>query len=727
MARRRHVALPLRPIVGAVGVARKRQSRRRAAAARANQVHTITTVPGQQAVPTGSAAAPQRKAPIPTRKSRSATWRYKHRRLLPVAYVALALAVSKAMLHVTWLALIGLLVASCMAVASVFWIKRTSAEPVELWDWLAARLHVEQDVNDGAADIEPAQTWQSVLIANLTPRRGAQLSAVWAGLWWLSPTPGKLSAWILVLSAGVVIAFRKAHFVVKPIIIDAADETKQDAWAEFIAAKGPLEGSKMVGWSDLHSPRNGDLIGWTAGIVLPRGSKGATAVATDELRGQIGTVYDVARPGVLFDLDRDSEQRFVLSVIDQPGGNALDVVHPFVQSDFDPETGISTHSIRADWTDAQVRSYDRGAGAYHWHFSGMNGAGKSEGLENVLRQTTQHNLIVPVFADLGDLTFTDWKPLAPAWETAPDRCLQLLANLCDLIRYRQRQMAQMRRIKLHATGEVVVRAVLPEGEEYDDGADIGVVRIYPLSPATPLVQLVFDEWHLLWGNTAQLPGMKRMETIGTKCLEHTAFIVGQGRKAMISAMLATQSTSVTEGFGNSPYIRQQVQAGNMIGYRNGNSAGGQAFGGEIIVDPSTIPKDRKGACFLTSPVDARDAMSRTIWVQEPMLLNSLIRIPQLAADELAILRQGLDDNSEATPAPRAAIPAPRKGPSADLVMDVRAWIAENGPILRKPIVDHFKNAGRGSSTIVDQVLKVLKDEGVVTSTNGLYEMTEVHA
>jgi uncharacterized membrane protein YphA (DoxX/SURF4 family) len=688
-SRRRGTPIPLRPVAAVVKLSRRRQAKSQAKQDRKFRSAVISAAAGK---PVNPSEIKVESADV--RKARGRAFRYRHRKTLGSVYVGAVLALSKAMLHLSWTALPGMLLAVVLAVAAVLWIRRTSTTataPQAETIWPRFNTLVGQ-----IPDRFPR------VAARLSPRCAAITVTVLAGLWWVLPLHVRPAAWSMAITITLACIARRRRFRIR--VVETTPQTREEDWANYIA-KSELAGSKMAGSDPLASPRDGRLIGWTAGIVLPRGSKGAQAVATDELRGRIGTVWDVGRTGVLFDVPRDSEQRFVVTVIDQDGGNALDEVHPFTASDFSPDTGIFTHGVRADWQPAKVRSYDPDAGAYHWHFSGANGAGKSEGIENVLRQTTQHGVVVPIFCDLGDLTYTDWEPYTPIMETDPLRCLMVLENIVELIQHRQRKMKRMRR--------------------YDaDGVDIGVRRVYPISRSTPLIQLVFDEWHLLWANTTVI-GPGRQDTIGSRALAATAFAVGQGRKAMVSELLATQSTSVVEGFGNSPYIRQQCQAGNMVGYRNGATAGGQAFGGEIVVDPSTIPKDRKGTSFLTSPVDSRDAMARTIWVQEPMKLNPLIDIPQLPADELVILRRGLD--GQAAPVVETSEPAePRKtsGPSPELVLDVRRYIENTGKVRRQVIVDHFRKMGRGSSTAIDNALKELRQDESVVSKGGVYAAKE---
>jgi hypothetical protein len=699
--RRRSTPVPLLPVAAAVRYARRRRANRTTEQetkdAQALQKAMLATIEGR---PAKSSDLKADRATV--RRTRGRAFRYRHRKTLAPIYVAVLLALSKLMLHTAWTALAGMLLGVSLAVASVFWVRRTSRTPGP-WPTATTVWPAVNDWWNALPDSRPGLT------KRVSPRAAALAGTVVAGLWWLLPIPAKLAAWLLVGAVTLACTVRRYRFRIR-IDEPAAETSREQDWAKYIA--DDTAGSVMVGASDLHSPRDGALIGWSAGIEVPKGTKGATAIATDALRGQIGTVWDVDRGSVLFDMapdaetGRQSERRFTVTVIDQPGGNALDEVHPYSGSDMDPATGIFTHSIRADWEPARVRSYDPAVGAYHWHVSGMNGAGKSEGIETNLRSMTQHGLVVPIFCDLGDLTYTDWEPYTPIMETDPYRCLQVLQNLVELIKHRQRKMKTMRR--------------------YDaDGVDIGVRRVYPISRETPLIQHVFDEWHLLWGNT-EVIGPSRLDTLGAAALAATAFVVGQGRKAMVSELLATQSTSVPEGFGGSTYIRQQCQAGNMIGYRNGNSSGGQAFGGQIIVDPSTIPGDRKGTCFLTSPVDARDAQARTIWVREPMKLNQLIDIPELPSDELTILRAGLDTMTTVA-APMPAVPATTtperkapKGPSAELVFDVRTWIDANGPVRRQEIVTHFQAAGRGSSSVIDAVLKMLREEKTVTSRAGTY-------
>jgi hypothetical protein len=643
-------------------------------------------------------------------------WLYRHRHVLRVLYAALVLAASKLLiLAPSFLPLIGLAVAVGLGIAAAMWARKTSTATV---------LTKGQRAN--LADLgDDARRWVERLAS---PRAGAVATIVCAAGWWLRPDDLLTASIALAASAGVVAGVRAHRFRIRPVQVTATviEDGPVERWYPYVAEKErEAAGSRVTGMSPVINP-DGEQIGFTLGVEFPPGSKGATAVLPS-LRPRIRTAYGVGDKDVILAPDQDNDTRLAVTVLNEPGRNALDAIHEYDgTTDFDPATGIFTHGIRADWTRALIQLYDPEVGAYHGHFSGVTRAGKSEGIETLLRSVTQHGVVVPVFIDLGEVTFVDWREHSPVFVTDPIQAVILLRNIKALGHLRQQKMGKLRR--------------------YDEqGQDIGPCRVYPVSETTPMVLPVFDEWQFGIGKTDRLPDWLATElgvkTVGDAILALTKDILTQYSKAMIGMLLAGQASGLMDGFRNCPPVRAQCQAGYMVGYRNTPESGRQVFGGNISVDPSTIPLDRKGTNYLTSSADARDSRSRTQWVRTPRLFDHLIRVGRLPEDELAVLLRGIadtrgdaEDEERGESVEDAAVIVERPSltvinTSADdqLKEAMKAWARKlDRPVQRQEFLAEFKGRrGVASRYKVDKALADLKDADEFDADDkGFYTLKE---
>jgi hypothetical protein len=574
---------------------------------------------------------------------------------------------------------------------------------------------------------EDAQRWVERLTS---PRAGAVATIVCAAGWWLRPDDLLTAGIALAASTGVVAGVRAWRFRIRPVHIQVTATVIEDSpierWYAYVAEQErEAASSRVAGMSPVINP-DGEQIGFTLGVEFPPGSKGATAILPS-LRPRIRTAYGVGDKDVILAPDQDNDTRLAVTVLNEPGRNALDAIHEYDgTTDFDPATGIFTHGIRADWTRALIQLYDPEVGAYHGHFSGVTRAGKSEGIETLLRSVTQHGVVVPVFMDLGEVTFVDWREHVPVFVTDPIQAVIVLRNIKALGHLRQQKMGKLRR--------------------YDEqGRDIGACKIYPISEATPMVLPVFDEWQFAIGMTDRLPDWLAAElgvkTVGDAILALTKDILTQYAKAMIGMLLAGQASGLMDGFRNSPPVRAQCQAGYMVGYRNTPESGRQVFGGNISVDPSTIPLDRKGTNYLTSSADARDSRTRTRWVRTPRLFDHLIRIGKLPEDELAVLlrdvdgARGMPEGEEpggaiedaAVVVERPTLTVINTSARRPLKEAMKAWAREQArPVRRGEFVEEFAERRLAASRYkVDKALAEMKDDKVFDAdAEGYYTLKE---
>ncbi len=684
MARRRsRTPAILLPVVVPAKAARKAQKRRRAnqrldqrtermVDAAYDKVQARTPVKGGR----GSKAAP---APEPA-KSDAKAWRFRNRHWLRAVWAALALATSKAFVVGPWIfPAVGMIMIGGLLVAGAWWLTRPSRRVLPELASLTAKV---------------PERGRRYVEALLSPAAGAAVTAGFALYWWAAPLALKPAAWLLVGGTALVAAFRAFRFRVVPAEAPGRTVGSREAdWDEFIAGRvTKAKGSKMVGSGDYVV--DGKRLGWEAGIVLPKGSDPASEVAP-AVRGKVATTYGVGDQGVMIDLDRTTAARFRLTVLDEPGSNALEQIHVYDGSDFDEGTGIWTQAIRADWSGSLGQLYDRKIGGFSIHVSGETGGGKSEAMETVLRSVTSRGVVVPVIVDLGGATFGDWEQHSAVFVRTPEDALQLLANYNTLIAYRNRELGKMRNIV--------------------DGEDVGPRRVYPVDREHPAILLVFDEWQFAINDP----------TWGVRYMELTKDILTQQRKVIMPMLLAGQSTGLNEGFKGSNAVRTQLQAGTMIALKNNAESGYQAFGNNIKVDPSNIPLDIKGACYMTSNADARDAMARGRWVEAPRRHDAEIDVPPLPADQLAILTRRL---GEARPlavqvpaqlpalTPGEAAPVPAVGPpTARLKQEIELWLAEREDGAGRPqIVEEFSvNRGVAGKTKVYEAIKELAEAGVI--------------
>jgi hypothetical protein len=634
-------------------------------------------------------------------EDRLKAWTWRHRKPLAALYVGVALAGAKVlMLGPSFLPAIGLAVVVVLAVAAVVWVRRCGTT--------APKVLLEQ--------IPPEYRWRVAPL--LTPRAAAVAGAACAAVWWVRPVTLKEASWTWTVAVLVAVVARAYRFRIRPAA-PAAEPTVGHAerWELYVAPnEKAAEGSRAVGVHQVVSP-NGDRIGFALDVALPEGSKGATATAAS-LRGRIATTYRVGVQDVMLEPNRRDDTQLAVTVLDVPGANALDHTHLFdgtgLQDDGDSIRW--TQAIRADWAPGVIELAHRQQGARHGHVSGETGGGKSETMETILRSVTTGGLVVPVIIDIGGATFHDWADRVPVFITETDDALRLLANVVGLHEHRKSKLRLMRQ-----TGR--------------DGEDLGPRRVYPVDREYPHVLVVFDEWQFALSDPTRGAGILRL----------TEDIVTQTRKTMISMLLAGQSTGLVHGFKNSQIVRTQCQAGYMIAHRNNTESGSQVFGKSIQVDPSTIPSDVKGACYLTSNVDARDSMARSVWTKTPALFDQFIDIPNLPADELGILRYGLTGAlapGELNPlleASRVAViePAVTVGrpnltvvptaPSDSLKVAMKAWAREQGrPVRRVEFVDEFaKRRVVASRYKVDKALAEMKDDGEMDAdADGYYTLKE---
>lgn len=654
-------------------------------------------------------------------------WHYKNRRVMYALEVAAAVAASKLLIllpaavpSLGAAAGAGMLIFAGLFFAAPVWLLKLSRDPLPE---LTRRVR---------------KNWPLKVRATLarlsTPQAGGIVAALVAVWWWGASLERPRATLVWIVAVVVVLAVRAWRFQVRAAEIVSTTGTREGDWGEYIAAKvNDAKGSVLQGTTDFLGPKD-QRLGWTGGVILPKGSAGATVVAP-QLRARIATTYsEPGRPVGLEDVmverfyssdGRADESRFVVTVLDEGGGNAVRQTHLYAGSTFDPATGIWRHGWRADWKPALIQLYDVD-GTYSIHFSGSTGAGKSEGLITMMHDITSSGVVAPYVIDIGAATFGDWRDRVEVFVDNIEDAAQILVNADALREHRKRKRGKMRRRDAN-------------------GRDIGQMKVYPVGPETPVIPGVFDEWsfaldHPDWGKPIEAS---------------SEAILTQQRKELMPLIAAGQATSLQYGFKNNSNIRTQFQAGAMVAYRNNSDSGRQSFGGLIQVDPSTIQPGRagKGVCFVVSNIDQRDAMVRAELVDTPVDFYGEVNIPQMPSDEIDILTRGLsirptliavrglkpDAEAPAIPAARKATPAASLPPARpeeaaeptakaldDLIEAIVPWLREVGPTRRKDIVDEFGPRRKlAESRTVDKALQEAKRRELVTAKNGVYSALEV--
>jgi hypothetical protein len=216
-----------------------------------------------------------------------ASWHYRNRRVLAAAEAGGVLAASKLLVLGPWLLpLIGLLAFVALLVGAIVWLTKLSVNP-------------EPEIKKHVLDRIPT-SWPlkfRATLAHLSAPRTAGVVVVLLGVWWWATPlerPRALLIWLVAVLSSM--AVRGARFQVRALDLPESTGTRETDWDAYIAGKGGIgdaKGSKLIGTADFLGP-NDRRLGWTGGVVLPKGSAGATVVAP-QIRARIATTY--SEPG----------------------------------------------------------------------------------------------------------------------------------------------------------------------------------------------------------------------------------------------------------------------------------------------------------------------------------------------------------------------------------------------------------------------------------------------
>jgi hypothetical protein len=266
-------------------------------------------------------------------EDRLGAWLYHYRRVLRVFYAAFTVAASKLLiLAPSLLPVIGLAVAVGLGIAAAAWARKTSTATV-----------LPKVQRESLAELgEEAQRWVERLTS---PRAGAVATIACAAGWWLRPDDLLTAGISLAASTGVVAGVRAHRFRIRPVHIQVTTAIVEDSpierWYAYVAEQErEAASSRVAGMSPVINP-DGEQIGFTLGVEFPPGSKGATAILPS-LRPRIRTAYGVGDKDVILAPDQDNDTRLAVTVLNEPGRNALDAIHEYDgTTDFTPLPGSS--------------------------------------------------------------------------------------------------------------------------------------------------------------------------------------------------------------------------------------------------------------------------------------------------------------------------------------------------------------------------------------------------
>lgn len=258
--------------------------------------------------------------------------------------------------------------------------------------------------------------------------------------------------------------------------------------------------------------------------------------------------------------------------------------------------GIAAAALFGDSQPARMRWFELGSGAINWLIAGVPGSGKTT-LVNWLLSESAHATFIGRDGRVRPLigtVFVDGKrgqsiPEATdspgiAWPaTWPQECARAILSFRNAMYARQRHLGRMEWTD-------------PRGRPRR-----GMAYFDPIVSDMPYLQLVIEEWPKLWEDYPWLiPVVHEIGKIG--------------RSLGMRVVLVAQNISGDEiGDVN----LRNVISGNAAVFRtNDRSTSGMAFAGQLEVDPSSLPIDMIGSCYVKGP-DVRGAMARGQLVEDP--------------------------------------------------------------------------------------------------------------
>lgn len=477
---------------------------------------------------------------------------HRYRRQLRPLWAALTLLVAGAMAYEAQNGLRAALVVSVLAVAGIaIYAHRRLDRPVE------RRYAVV--VAAAAGMWACAVAWDGVSSLALVVLLGGTLAA--AAPWW----------WHVRVRRGPR----------KPPPSTATSEAAQ-VWAEHVAGAGQaLPGSQLTGVRP-----EGDG-GWTATIILPRGSSTTeTAIAATE---KVTSAYELPIGAVA--IERTDDGIASHARITVMPSNPLQAGALFTGPTLDRETGTAEIGVHMDGKPAKFAFWIPGSGGVHTLVSGSTGSGKSRFLEQVLAEARHSGLITTWLVDpQGGQSLPRWIDRVDWSARSAEDGLALIDAAVRVMHARSRHLAR---------------------KSWTDhkGRTIAGVDHFEPSPEMPLLQLVIEE----------APDVLRAYP---EAVEKLASIGKMGRKCGVSIVLALQKPSVDE-LGGSSTLRSMASSGNVVCFRTSDKvSAGMAFAGNLPGDPSAIPRyfpngsATGGMGYVVGP-GSRAAVMRAYYLDDP--------------------------------------------------------------------------------------------------------------
>lgn len=259
--------------------------------------------------------------------------------------------------------------------------------------------------------------------------------------------------------------------------------------------------------------------------------------------------------------------------------------------------GAAEAAMFGDSTAARMAWFELGSGALNWLVAGIPGSGKTTFVTWLLAESAHatfkdatgrvRSLVNTVFVDgKGGQSIPEavgspgvcWSAL---W---PEEWVRAILRVQDVMYARQRYMRRLR------------------WRDWFGRERTGMGWWDPIVSGLPLLQLVIEEWPAVVQAYPWLAGV----------VHNIAKI---GRSLGIRIVLVSQSITGAE-LGSTEL--RSVLTGNAIVFRTGDTTtAGMAFAGDldVDVDPSALPLDMRGACFVKGP-ERRAAMARAKLVED---------------------------------------------------------------------------------------------------------------